>query len=310
VEDLERAAAAIGIGVDVVDFRGLRARIGEERARSLEGRPASSASDTCEAVDAVGPRGIDLSTADAVLVRAMPAGSLEQVVFRMDALHALAARGVHVVNGPRALEAAIDKYLSLCRLEIAGVPVPPTLACESVAGIETAFDELDGDVVIKPLFGSEGRGLERCRSRRELRDAARRAVAEHRVVYVQRFIDHGGEDLRVFVLGDESLGSMRRVAPHGGWVTNVAQGGIPSPVKPDAAMIELALRAARAVEAEIAGVDIVRDGAARPYVLEVNAVPGWRALAPVCGVDVADRIVRHATRHRAPQAARCATEVC
>ena len=88
----------------------------------------------------------------------MPPGSLEQVVFRMDALHRLAAAGVPVLNPPRAVEAAVDKYLTLALLAAAGLPVPSTWTGQSAAEALAAFEELGGDVVVKPLFGSEGRG--------------------------------------------------------------------------------------------------------------------------------------------------------
>ena len=102
-----------------------------------------------------------LATADAVIVRTMPPGSLEQVVFRMDVLHRLQARGVAVLNPPRALETCVDKYLASARLEAAGLPVPPTVVCQDADAALEAFAQLGGDVVVKPLFGSEGRGMVR-----------------------------------------------------------------------------------------------------------------------------------------------------
>src|SRR5206468_194859 len=100
---------------------------------------------------------VELSRVDCVLVRTMPAGSLEQVVFRMDVLHRLESRGIRVLNPPRALEAAVDKYLACCRLEAAGLPVPPTMACENADAAVEAYEKLGSDVVVKPLFGSEGK---------------------------------------------------------------------------------------------------------------------------------------------------------
>src|SRR5262245_60286722 len=98
---------------------------------------------------------------DAVVVRTMPPGSLEQVVFRMDVLHRLEARGTIVLNPPRALETCIDKYLASARLSAAGLPVPPTVVCQDADSAIAAFTSLGGDVVVKPLFGSEGRGMVR-----------------------------------------------------------------------------------------------------------------------------------------------------
>ena len=91
----------------------------------------------------------------------MPPGSLEQVVFRMDVLNRLQARGVTVLNSPRALEMCVDKYLASACLETAGLPVPPTIVCQDAETALEAFEQLGGDVVVKPLFGSEGRGMVR-----------------------------------------------------------------------------------------------------------------------------------------------------
>src|SRR5689334_18576049 len=83
-----------------------------------------------------------------VVVRTMPPGSLEQVVFRMDLLHRARARGVPVLNPPAALEACVDKYLATARLAAAGLPVPPTAVCQHADAALEAFHALGGDVVV------------------------------------------------------------------------------------------------------------------------------------------------------------------
>ena len=143
----------------------------------------------------------------------MPPGSLEQVVFRMDALHRLAAAGVPVLNPPRAVEAAVDKYLTLALLDAAGLPVPPTWAGESAAEALAAFEALGGDVVVKPLFGSEGRGLVRVSDTELAWRTFHTLERLGAVLYLQRVVRHPGHDLRVFVLGGRVLGAMRRHAP-------------------------------------------------------------------------------------------------
>src|SRR5262245_16065770 len=95
----------------------------------------------------------------------MPAGSLEQVVFRMDVLHAAAAEGLAVLNPPRAVETCVDKYLTNVRLAQAGLPLPATVACQRADDALAAFEGLGGDVVVKPLFGAEGRGMVRVTDR-------------------------------------------------------------------------------------------------------------------------------------------------
>jgi ribosomal protein S6--L-glutamate ligase len=163
----------------------------------------------------------------------MPPGTLEQVVFRMDALHRVAAAGVPVVNPPRAIEAAVDKYLALARLGAEGLDVPETWVGESAAAALGAFEALGGDVVVKPLFGSEGRGLVRVSDRELARRAFQTLERLGAVLYVQRFLRHPGHDLRAFVLGGRVLGAIRRHAPPGDWRTNVAVGGRPEACRLD-----------------------------------------------------------------------------
>jgi ribosomal protein S6--L-glutamate ligase len=240
---------------------------------------------------AVRSAGVELTAVDAVLVRSMPPGSLEQVVFRMDALARLEAAGVPVVNPAKAIEAAVDKYLATARLHAAGLLVPPTVVCQTAAAAQAAFDELGGDVVVKPLFGGEGRGLVRVTDAAVARRVFMALDAIGSVLYVQQFVPHDGLDWRLLVVGDEVLG-MRRVNPDD-WRTNISRGARAEPLEVTAELAALAHRAAAAVGASVAGVDLLpgRDG--RLYALEVNAVPGWRALAAATGVDVAARVLEH-----------------
>ena len=234
--------------------------------------------------------GEDLLSFDAVVVRTMPAGSLEQVVYRMDALWRLSAAGVTVLNPPKALECAVDKYLALARLESSGLTVPPTVVCESAETALEAFEQLGGDVLVKPIFGSEGRGIVRV-SDRELALRTFRTLARiGAVLYVQRFIENEGFDLRVLVLGDRVLGAMRRSA-NGDFRSNVSCRATAEEHRPTQDEVQTALGAAQACGAPFAGVDLLygRDGTC--YVIEVNAVPGWRAFARVTGVNVAAAVI-------------------
>ncbi|BBO31392.1 ATP-grasp domain-containing protein [Lacipirellula parvula] len=230
-----------------------------------------------------------LSEFDGVLVRSMPPGSLEQVVFRMDALGRLEASGVRVVNSARAIEAAVDKYLATAKLQAAGLLVPPTIVCQTAADGLAAFETLGGDAVVKPLFGGEGRGITRVSDAAIARRVFMSLEQIGAVLYVQKFIPHDGVDWRLLVVGDEVLG-MKRVNPDD-WRTNISLGARPAPLEVTVELAQLARRAAAAVGATVAGVDLLpaRDG--RLYVIEVNAVPGWKALGEVTGVDVAARVL-------------------
>lgn len=265
VRDLHRAATLLGHEAVSVDFRRIVAGVG-------------IAADS-------------LSGFDAVMVRTMPPGSLEQVVFRMDVLQRLQAGGVPVLNSPRSLEICIDKYLTTARLAAAGLRVPATITCQHADAAMEAFAQLGGDVVVKPLFGSEGRGMVRISDPEMAWRTFRTLERTQSVLYLQQFVAHPGWDLRVFVLGGKVLTAMRRRSKDG-WRTNVAQGGSTEQVTPNDAESALALKAASAVGAAAAGVDLLPGPAGEWYVLEVNAVPGWRALAPATGVDVAAALIR------------------
>ncbi len=269
VRDLQRAATLLRHEAVAVDFRKLHAGVATAPA-PLEGF-------------------------DAALVRTMPPGSLEQVVFRMDLLHRAAARGVRVHNSPRALEACVDKYLATATLQAAGLPVPPTLVCQQAEAAMEAFAQLGGDVVVKPLFGSEGRGMVRVSDPELAWRTFRTLERTASVLYLQQFVHHPGWDLRIFVLDGRVLTAMRRQA-HGNWRTNVAQGGRGEPVRVGRQEEHLALRAATALGAQAAGVDLLTGPDGGWYVLEVNAVPGWRALSAATDVDVAVAVIRFVTR--------------
>jgi ribosomal protein S6--L-glutamate ligase len=221
----------------------------------------------------------------------MPPGSLEQVVFRMDVLHRLEASGRRVLNPARSLEVCVDKYLASARLDAAGLPTPATIVCQDAESAMLAFEQLGRDVVVKPLFGSEGRGMVRL-SDEEIAWRTFRALERlQTVLYVQQFIHHPGWDVRAFVLDGRVLTAMRRYAQND-WRTNVAQGGRTEPVRLTAEEERLALAAARAVGTQVAGIDLLPRPEGGYVVLEVNAVPGWHALALTTGIDVASEIVR------------------
>jgi ribosomal protein S6--L-glutamate ligase len=204
----------------------------------------------------------------------------------------LEAAGKRVLNPARAMEICVDKYLATARLAAAGLRVPATMVCQHADAAMEAFGQLGGDIVVKPLFGSEGRGMVRIADP-ELAWRTFRAIERMQaVIYLQQFIRHPGWDLRVFVLGDRVLTAMRRYA-NDGWRTNVAQGGRGEAVRVSAEEERLALAAATACGVEVVGVDLLPGPDGEMYVLEVNAVPGWRALAPVTGVDIAAEMLKY-----------------
>jgi RimK family alpha-L-glutamate ligase len=242
------------------------------------------------AVHVLGPEDAVLDTLDLLIIRGLPRGSLEQVIFRLDTLHVLSEHGVRCINGPRAIERTVDKSWAGAVLAGAGLPTPLTIVCERYEGAMRAFERLGGDVVVKPLFGAMGSGIVRVEDRDVAHRVFRALELERTVYYVQRTIATAGRrDLRALVVGGEIAGAMERVTDS--WRANVARGARPRAVTLSETERRLALAAAAAVEADIAGVDLLVTPGGETVVLEVNGIPGWQALQSVCEDDLTQRVV-------------------
>lgn len=239
------------------------------------------------------------SLPDAVLVRGIAGGSFEQVTMRLGMLHALREFGVPVYNDARAIERSVDKSMTTLLLHAAGIPTPPTWAMESVEAARqlVARESAAGrSLVLKPLFGSQGQGLQRvgwvdgAHVPLPPLDAPYGGVA-----YLQRFLPplaQPGHDFRVLVAGGVAIAAMRRVSEH--WVHNVAQGARcePQPLAQGLGpeLARLAVRAARALDLDYAGVDLLpqADGV---QVIEVNGVAAWQGLQRVTRFNIARALV-------------------
>jgi RimK family alpha-L-glutamate ligase len=224
---------------------------------------------------------------DALLVRGMPRGGLEEVIFRMNHLARLEAAGVLVVNPARSLEIAIDKYLTTALLAERGLAIPRTMVAQNAEAIRSSWSALGEDVVVKPLFGSGGRGLERLRSGACLEAFLERWPADS-PAYLQEYVAAPDGDIRILLIGERWHAIRRRSHE---WRTNISLGGVAERLQPSDAMLDLARAAAATTGTPIAGVDLLPAADGRLLVLEINAVPGWRAVARCCQADVAADVV-------------------
>lgn len=222
-----------------------------------------------------------------VFVRMVPAGSFEQVTLRLGLLHGLREMGVAVYNDARAVERCVDKSMTSFLLHRAGIPTPPTWAVESpeqARAVVRSEARPGRPLVLKPLFGSQGRGLKLI----DGEEALPPPEAVGGVYYLQHFVavlTEGWRDWRVFVTGGRAVAAMIR---HGmSWRTNACRGARCEGVAPAGELADLAVAAAEAVGAGYAGVDIIRDARGRLLVLEVNSMPAWKALQEVSAVDIA-----------------------
>lgn len=237
--------------------------------------------------------GFDGELPSGVFVRGVPGGTLQQVIARLDILHALQLLGVLVYNDGRAVERTVDKAMTSLLLHLNGVATPPTWVCESREQAHAIIlrETMAGrTLVIKPLFGSQGQGV------RLLTRAMPAPVPmdEHvdGLYYLQHYIDSGEgawHDHRVFVIDGQVAGAMVRYGA--GWINNVALGGRCEYLAPTGEVAELALAAARALDIDYCGVDIIRDRAGRLYVLEINSIPAWKGLQGVIETSIAQLLV-------------------
>jgi tetrahydromethanopterin:alpha-L-glutamate ligase len=235
----------------------------------------------------------------AALVRGIAGGSFEQVTQRLGVLHALRDLGVPVYNDARAIERSVDKSMTSLRLHAAGVPTPPTWATESAAQAQRIVmrESAAGQaLVLKPLFGSQGKGLQRVGwvdgTHVPLPPLDRPGDGFGGLAYLQRFVpavEPPGFDWRVLVIGGRAVAAMRRQGTH--WVHNIAQGARALPAPLSTALAATAEAAARALEMDYAGVDLMPGPQGSILVLEVNGVAAWQGLQGVTRLNIARAIV-------------------
>jgi tetrahydromethanopterin:alpha-L-glutamate ligase len=232
---------------------------------------------------------------DAVLVRGIAGGSFEQVTKRLGVLHALREFGVPVYNDARAIERSVDKSTTSLLLHAAGIPTPPTWATESQAQaqrIAVREGAAGHALVLKPLFGSQGKGLQLVGDVDGVHHPLPALDKGHgSMAYLQRFVPPQttpGFDWRVLVVGGHAVTAMRRVSEH--WVHNVAQGARCEPAALAPELAQLAERAAHALDMDYAGVDLIPSEQGI-QVIEVNGVAAWQGLQRVTGFNIARALV-------------------
>ncbi len=249
-----------------------------------------------------------LSDFDAILTRTMPAGSLEQVTFRLATLHSI-AESTHaprptLVNPPRSLEIAIDKFATLARVAELGYPVPDTIVVQSRSEAMDAFAQLGGDCIVKPIFGGEGRGVMRVRDRELAWYTFSTLENLAAVGYVQRFVSPGGSDTRLLVIGDRVLGIRR--SNQGDFRTNVSSGGKCEAIEPTDEQTTMARRICASIGLKFASVDLLDSDDGDAKVIEVNGIPGWKGAQRVLPINIAQQILHLLTAEASPCAeARC-----
>jgi RimK family alpha-L-glutamate ligase len=194
------------------------------------------------------------------------------------------------MNSASAIERTVDKYYTSFLLADAGVRTPRTLVTEDFDTAFAAFREM-GDVVIKPLFGSEGKGMVRVTDEDTAYRVLRTWELNRYVFYLQEYVPHFREDVRAFVVGDRVVAAMIRRGT--GWKTNFSQGASVEATELSSEMEALALQAAKVIQLDYAGVDLMQAEDGGVYVIEINSIPGWRGLQKTTTQSIAGHIADH-----------------
>lgn len=229
----------------------------------------------------------------AAFVRGVAGGTLQQVITRLNVLHMLQRLGVRVYNPPQAIERTVDKAMTSFLLRQHGVMTPATWAAESRAQISSLRTKVKAQypqLVLKPLFGSQGKGVRLLQTE----DTLPVPMLQHvdGVYYLQQFIKSAQfpHDYRVMVVAGKAIAAMKRQGVS--WVNNVTSGGRCERAELNESLAQLAEKAANAVAIDYCGVDIIQSENGEFYVLEVNSIPAWRGLQSVTEFNIAEVLVK------------------
>ena len=217
--------------------------------------------------------------------------SLENISFKFDLLRQF-ENSMPVMNSPTAIQNAANKFFSFYLFKHAQLPIPRTTITSEFEVALRAIEKFRS-VIVKPIFGSQGKGIIKLDSSQpdlKLKLTELLKLKKRGVLYLQEFVPNPGRDIRVFVVGEEALCAIYRVPISGSFVSNLSQGGTPVKCELTEEMEELAIRATKAVGADFAGVDLI-EGENGLFVLEVNGTPSGKGINQACGIDVTERIV-------------------
>ncbi|MCX6811419.1 MAG: RimK family alpha-L-glutamate ligase, partial [Candidatus Berkelbacteria bacterium] len=183
-----------------------------------------------------------------------------------------------------------SKVSSSIKFNKAGLPIPITIQPLNMTDVKTQAKILGFPLIVKKQMSSKGRGVMLAKNYKELKRIIKNEDLS--LLFLQQYIP-SNFDIRVLVLGNKTLGAMKRTAKKGDFRSNVAQGGTAEVYPLNKKIISLAISAAKASGNEFAGVDIMIDSKNRPYILESNRAPQFEGFEKATGINVAREIVKY-----------------
>jgi len=203
--------------------------------------------------------------------------------------------GVTVINTSAAIACAMDKFFSQQLLVSQQLPVPKTILARFPLNYDWVEKLLGFPLIVKTITGSLGKGVCLLKDKNSFIDLMQliELSSQDCQILLQEFVaESSGRDLRVFVIGDEPIACMLRIAVNGGFKANYSLGGKVEFYQMNAEIRELSVRAAKTCGLDIAGVDLLfgRDGY---KICEVNSSPGFKGLESCCDLNIADEIMKY-----------------
>jgi ribosomal protein S6--L-glutamate ligase len=202
--------------------------------------------------------------------------------------------GIYTPSSARGIQLSRDKLSGIQLLASHDIGIPATAFACGKRGVLRAIEQVGGaPVVIKLLEGSQGIGVILAESAKTAETIVETLRSKKQNVLIQRFVrESRGRDIRALVVGGRVVAAMRRIAQGDEFRSNVHRGGRVEPVELDASYVQTAILAARILELEVAGVDLL-ESAEGPLVTEVNSSPGLHGVETATGVDVAGAVIAH-----------------
>lgn len=237
-------------------------------------------------------KGEDLGRYDAIIPRI----ASNMTRYGSAILRQLEMQGVYTVSSSLAISRSRDKLRSLQLLAKAGVGIPKTVVSRNSVDIDDLIDKLGGmPVIIKLARGTHGNGVvlaETKKAAKSVLQAFYLTNEDGTNVLLQEFVkESAGTDIRAFVVGSRVVASMQRQSLDDDFRSNLHKGGEGTIVKLTDEERKVAVKAAKAMGLNVAGVDLMRSERG-PLVLEVNASPGF-GIEKVTGRDVASAIIEY-----------------
>jgi len=202
--------------------------------------------------------------------------------------------GVYSLNGSVAITRSRDKLRAHQLLARKNIAMPITSYAHSANATEDLIKFVGGaPLIVKVLSGTQGRGVLLAETNKAAESLINAFLNLEADFLVQEFIkEAGGSDIRCFVIGDKVFAAMKRQSAEGDFRSNLHIGGSAEPVKLRPEERAVAVKAAKSLGLDVAGVDIVRSSHG-PLVLEVNSSPGLEGIEKVTGKDIATAIIEH-----------------